>query len=354
MWRRETKGSVEGAIVTAIGWKWEEEEVEWGGTGRSSGCFSTKVFWSCDAVAGARTTPKFLDKSELELQRQKHPTTASPPPPSIPTNARLPTTTPAGNTTPPRWRPNLRKPPRSTSSLLCWTILRQLVGHPYPNRDPRIFTNLGLSLDFDPEAIGTEFSDGEAHGDSDSESGSDDEADNVDRAREHYVSVGKSRLRKQGPDLEALGEAYAGSRVDRSKLYDEDDEEESGSEDEGLDEDGEDEHDPNGPEVYSEDEEIPSDDAMGSDDEEKFGKWGFKGSRTTEGGRPPQAGDKVVGDSDEESGSEDEDEDSNSDQSGSGVSEGEEEEEDQDESDIEDRDELDKLLSNEQKLVCFF
>lgn len=207
-------------------------------------------------------------------------------------------------------------------------------------------------LDFDPEALGNEFSDGEAQSNSGSDNDSGDESDGVDRAREHYVSVGKSKLRKQGPDLEALGEAYAGARVDRSKLYD--DEEESGSEEdeEEEDEDDEDEHDPNGPEVYSEDEEIPSDDAMGSEDEEKFGKWGFKGSRTTKDGRPPQAGDKVVGSSDEDSVSENEDdEEDNSDQTGSGVSEDEEEEEEQDESDIEDREELDKLLSSEQKWV---
>ncbi|TGZ84062.1 TRAUB-domain-containing protein [Ascodesmis nigricans] len=155
--------------------------------------------------------------------------------------------------------------------------------------------------DFDPEALEAEFSaDENTHSGSDSGSDSEGGDDGVDHARDHYVAVGKSRLRK-APELEALGEAYVGTKVSRGNLYDE-----SSSDDEDVDMEGsgedvdEDEEDKgSGISVYSEDSEIPSDDAFGSDDE-RFEEWKFRGSRTTEGGRPPVDGDKITGSSSDE------------------------------------------------------
>lgn len=106
-----------------------------------------------------------------------------------------------------------------------------------------------LEIDFDPEADVPE-SDSDASGD-------DDREERDASAREHYAPVGKSKLRK--PKEVALGPQYRGSRVDRSAV-DEDDEEDDpfargfddeedsedaseggqeGSEDEDEDEDGE-------------------------------------------------------------------------------------------------------------------
>ncbi|KXS97154.1 hypothetical protein AC578_3059 [Pseudocercospora eumusae] len=89
--------------------------------------------------------------------------------------------------------------------------------------------------DFDPE---------EDHlpaDDSDADSGAED-GDEFD-GREHYVDVGKSKLRK--PKAVALGPQYRGAKVDREQLEDDDeddpfsrdfDEEESGEEDTDLSE----------------------------------------------------------------------------------------------------------------------
>ncbi|SMR51612.1 unnamed protein product [Zymoseptoria tritici ST99CH_3D1] len=90
--------------------------------------------------------------------------------------------------------------------------------------------------DFDPEA-----DDVPADDSSDIEdAGSSDEDDDEEAAREHYVAVGKSKLRK--PKELALGPAYVGRKVGRDALESEDDHdilEGLGSEDEEEDsEDG--------------------------------------------------------------------------------------------------------------------
>ncbi|CAD6449376.1 90f8bc0e-67a4-4e60-9519-976e62107e47 [Sclerotinia trifoliorum] len=118
--------------------------------------------------------------------------------------------------------------------------------------------------DFDPE-------DDKPAQESDSESG--DESDDGLAGTEHYVQVGKSKLRK--PEEVALGPQYAGSRVSREQLMNGDDEDEPnstyGSADEekfeGMDFDGE-----------FDDMEVDSDEALGESDEERFKDFVFRGS----------------------------------------------------------------------------
>ncbi|ODQ53429.1 Utp14-domain-containing protein [Saitoella complicata NRRL Y-17804] len=65
------------------------------------------------------------------------------------------------------------------------------------------------------------------------------------------------------------------------------------------------------------DEEIDSDEAWDSDDEEKYGDWSMRGSRTTPGGQPKKRGESVGDKGDEEEGEEidlNEDEDAESDE----------------------------------------
>jgi protein AATF/BFR2 len=209
-----------------------------------------------------------------------------------------------------------------------------------------------------------EFSDGGS--DEGSDAGSDGEDDDVDRAREHYLPVGKSALRAaQKKDLAPLGPKYEGSRVSRDNLYD--------SEDDDEDDDDEDEEDDDASVAFDdlqdgdirigagsdgEDDDIDSDDALGSDDE-KFASWKFKGSATTEGGKPPKKGDKVVGESDDEEEEDDEDmddeeDDENEDQPGAS-DEGDDSEED-DEEDSEDEENealgtLTKMMAEEKKSI---
>ncbi|KAG4032703.1 hypothetical protein MFRU_006g01680 [Monilinia fructicola] len=118
--------------------------------------------------------------------------------------------------------------------------------------------------DFDPE-------DDKPAQESDSESG--DESEDGLAGTEHYVQVGKSKLRK--PEEVALGPQYAGSRVSREQLMNGDDEDESNSvnesEDgekfEGMEFDGE-----------FDDMEVDSDEALGESDEERFKDFVFRGS----------------------------------------------------------------------------
>ena len=122
---------------------------------------------------------------------------------------------------------------------------------------------------------------------------------------------------------------YRGTRVSRDKLGQEseegseEEEDEEGSEDDDEEEEedseeGSDDGEEGGVEVWGEDEDIDSEDAMGSGDEERFKGYKFKGSRTTEDGVVPQTGDKVVDTDSEEEEQDDEedDESSNPDQDG--------------------------------------
>ncbi|KAI5797059.1 apoptosis-antagonizing transcription factor [Pyronema domesticum] len=218
-------------------------------------------------------------------------------------------------------------------------------------------------VDFDPEALDREFSDGGS--DQGSDTGSDAEEDDVDRAREHYLPVGKSALRAaQKKDLAPLGPKYEGSRVSRDNLYDSEDDDEDDDEEDGEDDDAsvafDDLQDGDiriGAGSDGEDDDIDSDDALGSDDE-KFASWKFKGSATTEGGKPPKKGDKVVGESDdeeEEDGEDMDDEDSgNEDQPGASDDEEDSEEDDEEDSDSEENEvlgTLTKMMAEEKKSI---
>ncbi|EON69275.1 hypothetical protein W97_08435 [Coniosporium apollinis CBS 100218] len=92
--------------------------------------------------------------------------------------------------------------------------------------------------DFDPEDHGEQAANG-------TDEGSDDESSNENDAREHYVDVGKSKLRKR--DAVPLGPQYKGSRVSRDAVLEEDsddpfargfDEESSEEEEEEEEEEG--------------------------------------------------------------------------------------------------------------------
>ncbi|EXA40315.1 hypothetical protein FOQG_01357 [Fusarium oxysporum f. sp. raphani 54005] len=125
-----------------------------------------------------------------------------------------------------------------------------------------------IAKDYDPEA-NVEVS----------ENGSgSEESEDENAGTEHYVSVGKSKLRKQ--EGLSLGHQYRGSRVSRDAL-----EEESESEDEDEDEESGDEEfdDPETAdlardEAEANDSEIESDDALGESDEERFKEFTFRGS----------------------------------------------------------------------------
>ncbi|KAK3673881.1 rRNA-processing protein bfr2 [Recurvomyces mirabilis] len=97
--------------------------------------------------------------------------------------------------------------------------LKKLYDHGVTARDSEV----------DPEAEGIS-------GEASESNGSETESDPEEAAREHYIDVGKSKLRK--PKESLLGAQYRGSRVGRDKLSDDDDDEPFGRgfEDEGSDE----------------------------------------------------------------------------------------------------------------------
>ncbi|KAK3945630.1 hypothetical protein QBC46DRAFT_371236 [Diplogelasinospora grovesii] len=167
--------------------------------------------------------------------------------------------------------------------------------------------------------------------------GSDSEEDSVDEGTgtEHYVSVGKSKLRQK--DSINLGPEYRGTRVSRAALQetsdeDYDDEEEGEDEEEsGSEEDG-DFADPDAVDLEADqlddDAEIDSDEAFGESDAEKFKAKGFvfrgsskpeepktKDQPKTNGHRAnrPTAADFMPTSSDEEEGSEEGSEEEESD-----------------------------------------
>ncbi|KAK1675743.1 apoptosis-antagonizing transcription factor [Colletotrichum godetiae] len=162
--------------------------------------------------------------------------------------------------------------------------------------------------DLDPEAEHVE--------ESENESGSEESADeNV--GTEHYVTVGKSKLReKEGV---SLGPKYRGARVSRDALNDSSNDDESEifeDAQEDLDSNGEEYDDPDAADLAAdtaaagdEDVEISSDDALGESDDEKLDAFAFRGSsqpKDKKGGRSkrPTAADFI---SDEEEEEDDED-----------------------------------------------
>ena len=221
--------------------------------------------------------------------------------------------------------------------------------------------------DFDPGALDQSDDENRSDFGSDVSEGSDAEKEN--KGREHYVAVGKGKLRarieqQQGP--ETLGVKYVGKKVKRGDLYGDVEEEEKEEEEEGGDEEDmeDDEEDKDEDELEDElsddeeglpfevlegifgeedeDEEIDSDAAFGESDEEKeWAKFKFKGSKT-KGGIPPKKGAKVVGSSSESEEDEEDggaglsDLDDNDSEPGSGDNDGEEGGEGNEEEDSED------------------
>ncbi|KAG6105003.1 rRNA-processing protein bfr2 [Claviceps sp. LM454 group G7] len=149
-------------------------------------------------------------------------------------------------------------------------------------RDP----DEAITKDYDPESNAPE---------SDRGSGSDGSEDEK-LGTEHYVSVGKSKLRQK--ENVSLGPEYRGSRVSRSALGKDDDEDQD-SEQEEEDEEGDDDEeeseydDPDvadleADEAEASDSEIDSDDALGASDAENFKGFSFRGSS-----KPVKAGGRV-------------------------------------------------------------
>ncbi|EJT81198.1 transcription factor AATF/Che-1 [Gaeumannomyces tritici R3-111a-1] len=130
-----------------------------------------------------------------------------------------------------------------------------------------------LAQDYDPEA--------EAPVEESDDSQSEDGSDELD-GTEHYVSVGKSKLRRTDPV--SLGPRYSGKRVSRAALDDSSEEEEDDEDDEATSGEDEDEEfaDPETADLKADhvdrDEEIDSDDALCESDQEKFAKFTFRGS----------------------------------------------------------------------------
>ncbi|KAK2030415.1 TRAUB-domain-containing protein [Colletotrichum zoysiae] len=169
--------------------------------------------------------------------------------------------------------------------------------------------------DLDPEAEPVE--------ESENESGSEEAADE-NAGTEHYVTVGKSKLReKEGV---SLGPQYRGARVSRDALNNSSDEDDSDVfEDarEDLDSNGEEFDDPETADLAAdeaaagdEDVEISSDNAFGDSDEEElhgFVSRSISQSKDKKEGRSkrPKAADFISDEEEEgEGGEEDEDEDS--------------------------------------------
>ncbi|WYZ35680.1 hypothetical protein EsH8_X_000327 [Colletotrichum jinshuiense] len=197
--------------------------------------------------------------------------------------------------------------------------------------------------DLDPEA--------EPAGESESESGSEESADE-NAGTEHYVTVGKSKLReKEGV---SLGPQYRGARVSRDALNESSDEDnsdvfEDAKEDIGSS--GEEFDDPETADLAAdearagdEDLEISSDDALGESDEEKLEGFVFRGSsqpKDKKGKRSkrPTASD-FISDEEEEDDEDDVDELDDSEGSEDDLMDGLEDSEDEDDEDEEDDEEL--------------
>ncbi|KAK4166803.1 protein bfr2 [Cladorrhinum sp. PSN259] len=117
--------------------------------------------------------------------------------------------------------------------------------------------------------------------DNDDGSGSDDESVDENAGTEHYVAVGKSKLRQK--EIPTLGPEYRGARVSRDALEnsDDDDGSEEGSEEAYDDPSLADlEADQLADEEEGEDFDIDSDNALCDSDEEKLKDFTFRASKT--------------------------------------------------------------------------
>ncbi|ETS77894.1 hypothetical protein PFICI_09956 [Pestalotiopsis fici W106-1] len=180
--------------------------------------------------------------------------------------------------------------------------------------------------DYDPEAE-PRIEDGE----SDSDLSVDENA-----GTEHYVAVGRSKLRRK--DAVSLGPKYSGTRVSRDALDQVSDGEEEESESDDFESAQEDFDDPDEADLErdqleheGEDAEIDSDDALGESDEERFEGFTFRGSskprQSVKGkkAKRPTAADFM-----------DEEAEESEDQEGESADDGESAEEDSEEEDDED------------------
>ncbi|KAK2590146.1 rRNA-processing protein bfr2 [Conoideocrella luteorostrata] len=195
-----------------------------------------------------------------------------------------------------------------------------------------------IAKDYDPES-------NVAGSDQGGDSSDSDASENENLATEHYVPVGKSKLRQK--ENVSLGPEYRGSRVSRAAL-DEDDSDEN-SEEEDHDDNGDyddpDAADLEADEAEANDSEIESDNALGESDAERFKKFAFRGS--SKPAKPKGKAGRVTAadfmsdeeeEEEEESGS-DEDMDDGLDALVNGDDSGSEEEEDDDDDDGEDESE---------------
>ncbi|POR37277.1 Protein BFR2 [Tolypocladium paradoxum] len=128
-----------------------------------------------------------------------------------------------------------------------------------------------ITHDYDPEANAP-----------DGDHSSSDVSEDENAGTEHYVSVGKSKLRdKEGV---SLGPQYRGSRVSRSDLEEDSDEAEEEDGDEASESDNGDEYDDPETanlavdEAQANDSEIDSDNALAESDAERFDGFSFRGS----------------------------------------------------------------------------
>ncbi|KAK0641197.1 apoptosis-antagonizing transcription factor [Cercophora newfieldiana] len=135
--------------------------------------------------------------------------------------------------------------------------------------------------------------------DEDEESGSDESGDDL-AGTEHYVSVGKSKLRQK--DEIALGPEYRGARISRAVLEESDeDEDEEDEDEEGSDLDGESgEEEFDDPETadleadfVDDDAEIDSDNAFGDSDDEVQKRFKFSEGAKTKTKEPKETGGRI-------------------------------------------------------------
>ncbi|ROW13424.1 hypothetical protein VPNG_04369 [Cytospora leucostoma] len=137
--------------------------------------------------------------------------------------------------------------------------------------------------DYDPEV------------DASVEDGSGSEQEEDAAATEHYVSVGKSKLRQK--EAPALGPKYSGVRVSRSALDDSDDgmpdDDEEDSDDAEDSDDSQEYDDPDAADLERDniidDEEIDSDEAFGEGEEDVFRNKGFSFKDSKKASQGPKA-----------------------------------------------------------------
>ncbi|EFY89158.1 rRNA-processing protein bfr2 [Metarhizium acridum] len=133
----------------------------------------------------------------------------------------------------------------------------------------------------DPDEVIIKDHDPEANAPDEANGSGSEASEDENLGTEHYVRVGKSKLRQK--EIVALGPEYRGSRVSRSALDNETEDDQNAEESEGDDDDEDDYDDPDvadleDDEAGSNDSEIDSDNALGESDAERFKDYTFRGS----------------------------------------------------------------------------